>query len=90
MLFLRLTRQVLLLRPAPEESSKWMPPLAQMDFFLREMLLSFEMSNIEMRVQDSGKLPSFEEYWQRRMGSSAVGTCLVLNECASSRTQGRY
>ena len=38
------------------------------------------MADLEQTVQLSGKLPSVEEYNQRRMGTSAVLVCLAITE----------
>ena len=48
--------------------------------FINELLLFVEMTNIEQQFQMSEKLPTVEEYRQRRMGSSAVGMCLAITE----------
>lgn len=46
---------------------------SQIDFFV-------EMSGVEQKVQLSGKLPTVDEYRQRRMGTSAVTVCLAIAE----------
>lgn len=56
---------------------------AQVESFLKESITFVEMTGIEQKVQMSQKLPSIEEYTQRRMGSSAVGMCLAITEYAS-------
>ena len=53
---------------------------AQIDRFLRELIFYIEMSAVEQRVQISEKIPTIEEYQERRMGSSAVGVCLAITE----------
>jgi len=40
-------------------------------------------SEIEQQVRLSDKLPTVEEYWQCRMGTSAVGVTLAVNEFAN-------
>jgi Terpene synthase family 2, C-terminal metal binding len=54
----------------------------QIDCFWRELKFYVEMTHVEQVYQLSEKLPSVEEYQQRRMGSSAVGPCLALTEYA--------
>lgn len=46
---------------------------SQIDFFV-------QMSGVEQKVQLSGKMPSVDEYRQRRMGTSAVTVCLAITE----------
>ena len=53
---------------------------AQIDIFLRELIFYIEMSGLEQRVQISEKIPTIEEYQERRMGSSAVEVCLAITE----------
>lgn len=48
---------------------------------MEQIKLFVDMSEVEQRVQLSGHLPSVESYQRRRMGTSAVGVCLVLHEC---------
>ena len=54
--------------------------LAQTTAFFNELLFFIEMTGVEQQSQISGKLPTVEEYRQRRMGSSAVGVCLAITE----------
>ena len=53
---------------------------AQIDGFLRELIFYIEMSALEQRVQISEKIPTIEEYLERRMGSGAVGVCWAITE----------
>lgn len=39
-----------------------------------------EMSEEEQRLRLSGKILTLDEFWQYRLGSSAVTVCLALNE----------
>jgi len=51
-----------------------------MQAFLDEMMLFLEMSRSEQEVQLSGRIPTVEEYWVYRMGTSAVGVVVSLTE----------
>ncbi|KAI4244340.1 MAG: hypothetical protein L6R40_003066 [Gallowayella cf. fulva] len=53
---------------------------AQIKTFMEEMRFFVDMTDVEQQVQMSMKLPSLEEYRQRRMGSSAVRMCLAITE----------
>ncbi|RWA07338.1 hypothetical protein EKO27_g7757 [Xylaria grammica] len=55
----------------------------QIKRFLDEILFFVRMCEEEHRSQNIGRLPTFEEYMRRRMGSSAVRVCLALNDYAS-------
>jgi len=48
--------------------------------FFKEILFFVEMTDVEQRFLMSQKLPTVEEYRERRMGSSAVGICLAITE----------
>ncbi|KAH7305266.1 isoprenoid synthase domain-containing protein [Stachybotrys elegans] len=48
--------------------------------FMRELQFFIEMTEEEQQIQRRHYLPSVEEYMRRRMGSSAVRTCLALHE----------
>ncbi|MCJ1436765.1 hypothetical protein MMC27_006147 [Xylographa pallens] len=48
--------------------------------FSQEMKVFVEMSEREQRVRLNGVLPSVEEFWGYRLGSSAVGVCLAALE----------
>ena len=39
-----------------------------------------EMSEREQRLRLDSTLPSIEDFWKYRLGSSAVGICLALQE----------
>lgn len=53
---------------------------AQIITFFEELLLFVDMIDFEQEMQMSGRLPTIEEYQQRRTGSSAVGMCLAITE----------
>lgn len=53
---------------------------AQIVAFFKEILFFVEMTDVEQRFLMSQKLPTVEEYRERRMGSSAVGICLAITE----------
>lgn len=48
--------------------------------FFGEFLFFVNMTDVEHEIQMSSRLPTVEEYQQRRMGSSAVGMCLAITE----------
>ncbi|KAL8664204.1 MAG: hypothetical protein Q9202_003282 [Teloschistes flavicans] len=52
----------------------------QIKTFFDEFKFFVEMTDVEQRVLMSQKLPSVDEYHQRRMGSSAVRMCLAITE----------
>ena len=54
--------------------------LEQRERFSREVETFMNASEREQRVRLSGGLPSVEEFWEYRLGSSAVGVCLAVNE----------
>jgi hypothetical protein len=45
-----------------------------------EIRLFMEMSELEQRMRLAGVIPSVEEFWRYRLGSSAVTVCMALNE----------
>jgi hypothetical protein len=45
-----------------------------------EMMFFMNMSEQEQRLRLSGTIPSIDEFWRYRLGSSAVSVCLALNE----------
>ena len=47
---------------------------------LDELLYFIRMSQTEQEFRLSGIMPSLEQYWGYRMGSSAVGVTLALIE----------
>lgn len=47
--------------------------MKHMEFFL-------EKSRLEQAVHLRGTLPTVEEYWSIRLGTSAVGVTLAMNE----------
>ncbi|KAF2008694.1 terpenoid synthase [Aaosphaeria arxii CBS 175.79] len=54
--------------------------LEQRHMFLKEMEFFMEMSEREQILRLSGGIASMEEFWEYRLGSSAVTVCLALNE----------
>ncbi len=56
----------------------------QVETFLKELRFFIEMTGVEQQVQMSKKLPSVDEYYQRRKGSSAVRMCLAITEYVSA------
>ncbi|CAO1606118.1 hypothetical protein XANCAGTX0491_009618 [Xanthoria calcicola] len=52
----------------------------QVEIFLKELRFFIEMTGVEQQVQMTKKLPSIDEYHQRRKGSSAVRVCLAITE----------
>ncbi|KAF7621285.1 hypothetical protein AFLA_011588 [Aspergillus flavus NRRL3357] len=48
--------------------------------FLREMSLFMVTSHMEQKAKLEGHIPSLEEYWRVRMGTSAVGVICAVNE----------
>ncbi|KAL8933992.1 MAG: hypothetical protein Q9216_006122 [Gyalolechia sp. 2 TL-2023] len=53
---------------------------AKVDIFLREVVKYVEMCGVEQEFQMSQKLPTIEEYHERRLGSGGVGPCLAITE----------
>lgn len=47
-----------------------------------EIRYYLEMSENEQRTRLAGVIPSLEEFWQYRLGCSAVFVCLSFNEFA--------
>jgi hypothetical protein len=45
-----------------------------------ELRFFIEMTEEEHMFQQTHALPSVDDYMRRRMGSSAVGTCLAIQE----------
>ncbi|KAI0418367.1 terpenoid synthase [Xylaria grammica] len=58
----------------------------QIKRFLDELTFFIQMCEEEHSSQKIGRLPTFEEYMRRRMGSSAVGVCLALNDYTNGFT----
>ena len=54
--------------------------LEQCERVLMEMTVFIDMSEREQRLRLGTTLPSIEEFWKYRLGSSAVAVCLALNE----------
>jgi hypothetical protein len=54
--------------------------LEQRSMVYEEMRFFMEMSEHEQRLRLSGAIPSIEEFWRYRLGSSAVTVCIALNE----------
>ncbi|KAF4629893.1 hypothetical protein G7Y89_g8253 [Cudoniella acicularis] len=48
--------------------------------FMKEIIFFMEMSEIEQRRRLSPELPTIGEYWECRMGTSAVGVCIAMLE----------
>ena len=42
------------------------------------MMLFIQMSEVEQNTRLSGRIPTLNEYWTCRMGTSAVGVCLGM------------
>ena len=53
------------------------PKSGQRKILMREILFFLKMSEREQKVQ---YVPSVEEYWRCRMGTSAVGVCAAVLE----------
>ncbi len=47
---------------------------------LVEMEVFMETSELEQKTRLNDTLPTVESYWSCRMGTSAVGVCLAVNE----------
>jgi hypothetical protein len=58
--------------------------LDQINSFLHELEYFVAMTDVEQIHRLSDKLPTIEEYQQRRMGSSAVGVWIALTEYVNS------
>ena len=54
--------------------------LAQVASFLHQLQFFVEMTSVEQKLQMTERIPTVEEYRERRMGSSAVGVCLAISE----------
>jgi hypothetical protein len=54
--------------------------LDQREMVYEEIRFFMEMSEHEQRLRLSGTIPSIDEYWHYRLGSSAVNVCVVMNE----------
>jgi hypothetical protein len=48
--------------------------------FLDEMTRFLEHSKQEQQIRLSGRIPSIDEYWHFRMGTSAVGIAVAALE----------
>ncbi|KAI0532335.1 terpenoid synthase [Xylaria digitata] len=55
----------------------------QIKRFMNEIIFFIEMCEEEHKSQQTDRLPTTEQYMQRRMGSSAVRVCLALTDFAS-------
>ena len=55
-------------------------PTDQRDTLIQELELFVDMTEVEQRLFLDGELPTLEEYWACRRGTSAVGACLVMSE----------
>ncbi|KAL1594623.1 hypothetical protein SLS60_010384 [Paraconiothyrium brasiliense] len=62
------------------EACKQVYTLEQNKMVYEEMRFFMEMSEREQRLRLSGTIPSIDEFWHYRLGSSAVTVCLALNE----------
>ena len=47
---------------------------------MAEMRLYLEKTEVEQQFRLHERIPSVDEYWQYRLGTSAVGPGLCLNE----------
>ncbi|KAM3072435.1 hypothetical protein ACMFMG_009236 [Clarireedia jacksonii] len=56
---------------------------AQRRILLEQMVFFMDCSEIEQRVRLSDELPTIGQYWDCRMGTSAVGVTLAVNEFAN-------
>ncbi|QSZ31558.1 hypothetical protein DSL72_001125 [Monilinia vaccinii-corymbosi] len=54
----------------------------QRQLLFEQLIFYIDCSEMEQRVRLSGKLPTVQEYWHFRMGTSAVGVTLAVNEFA--------
>lgn len=48
--------------------------------FFEEMKFYISTTETEQKFHLDGRIPSLEEYWSVRMGTSAVGACLAVIE----------
>jgi hypothetical protein len=62
------------------EACKKAYTLQQNKMVYEEMRFFMDMSEREQRLRLSGTIPSIDEFWHYRLGSSAVTVCLALNE----------
>ena len=53
-----------------------------------EMEVFMNMTEREQRLRMNGAVPSVEEYWEYRLGSSAVSVTLAVNESVAPRSLG--
>ncbi|KAI9760260.1 MAG: hypothetical protein M4579_001774 [Chaenotheca gracillima] len=56
--------------------------IEQRQRFMDQMSFFIEMSEVEQQVRMSGRIPTIKEYWDIRMGTSAVGVCLAMLDFA--------
>lgn len=54
--------------------------LEKRHMFLNEVIYYIDMVGREQRLRLSGSIASLEEFWEYRLGTSAVTVCLALNE----------
>jgi hypothetical protein len=54
--------------------------LAQRQRMYQDMQLFMDKSGQEQQLRLSGKIPSVEDFWHCRLGSSAVYVCIAMNE----------
>lgn len=52
----------------------------QMKTFADEMMLFFDMTEVEQKFQLENQIPTVDQYIERRMGSGAVGVLLAITE----------
>jgi hypothetical protein len=52
----------------------------QLKIFLDEAIFYFDKTGLEQQIKHNDELPSLEEFWEMRMGSSGTKPCLVLAE----------
>lgn len=53
---------------------------AQRKRFLQEMDFFIQKAQLEQKSRLDGRILSLEEYWDIRMGTSAVGVIMAVNE----------
>jgi len=56
------------------------PKIEQRQNFFQDMNFYIETTEVEQRFHLDGKIPTIEEYWEVRMGTSAVAACLAMIE----------
>ena len=54
--------------------------LAQCNLFLKEVEIFLNKSGVEQQFRLTGNMVNLSDYWQFRLGSSAVGVVVAVNE----------